>query len=385
MSALHLETWERPLLSLAYEARYSAVAPAATAVGDNELLDRAYAYCDAITATHSRTFSVATSLLPPDKRRAMRALYAFCRVSDDSVDCSKDGAEVALATWRQTALSAAPHAGDLIATAWADTRLRYRIPPRYAEQLLDGVARDLRQKRYRTFADVAAYAYGVASTVGLMSMHIIGFSSAAATLLDFRTPQQKQIRFFYVLPFSERQALVEYVVHTAVSCKREERERMLQTYLETVLGLTDYHILAEEHGVNPLTDQPFPRRAGRHIMTIGTLGGRVKPSTGYAFLRIQQDSAAIVQSLLRVGHPFSIPSDSRRYRLYDSLMLQIMSHHSERIKPIFTALFKKNPIQRIFRFLDETAPLWENLVLIPSLPPALFLQALFRLEVLRRV
>jgi phytoene synthase len=180
MSALHLETWERPLLSLAYEARYSAVAPAATAVGDSELLDRAYAYCDAITATHSRTFSVATSLLPPDKRRAMRALYAFCRVSDDSVDCSKDGAEVALATWRQRALSAAPPASDLIATAWADTRLRYRIPPRYAEQLLDGVARDLRQKCYRTFADVAAYAYGVASTVGLMSMHIIGFSSAAA-------------------------------------------------------------------------------------------------------------------------------------------------------------------------------------------------------------
>jgi lycopene beta-cyclase len=211
------------------------------------------------------------------------------------------------------------------------------------------------------------------------------FNPQAATLLDFRTPQQNEIRFFYVLPFSERHALVEYVVHTAVSCKREERERALQTYLETVMRLTAYRILAEEHGVNPLTDQPFPRRAGRHIMTIGTLGGRVKPSTGYAFLRIQQDSAAIVESLQRVGHPFSVPSDSRRYRFYDSLMLQIMSHHSERIKPIFTALFKKNPIQRVFRFLDETAPLWENLVLIPSLPPALFLQAAFRLEVLRRV
>jgi phytoene synthase len=48
------------------------------------------------------------------------------------------------------------------------------------EQLIDGVARDLHQKRYATFAELAAYSYGVASTVGLMSMHIIGFSDSTA-------------------------------------------------------------------------------------------------------------------------------------------------------------------------------------------------------------
>ena len=55
-----------------------------------------------------------------------------------------------------------------------------RIPLRYAEQLLDGVSRDRCQKRYATFEDLATYAYGVASTVGLMSMHVIGFSGQAA-------------------------------------------------------------------------------------------------------------------------------------------------------------------------------------------------------------
>jgi phytoene synthase len=48
------------------------------------------------------------------------------------------------------------------------------------EQLIEGVRRDLNQKRYATFEELTAYAYGVASTVGLMSMHIIGFSSPAA-------------------------------------------------------------------------------------------------------------------------------------------------------------------------------------------------------------
>jgi phytoene synthase len=77
-------------------------------------------------------------------------------------------------------MSTHPPTDDLVALAWADTRRRYKVPPRYAEQLIDGVARDLRQTRYQTFEDLAAYSYGVASTVGLMSMHIIGFSGPEA-------------------------------------------------------------------------------------------------------------------------------------------------------------------------------------------------------------
>jgi phytoene synthase len=149
-------------------------------MSDRALFDRAYAYCAAITATHSRTFSLATSLLPSEKRRAMRALYAFCRLSDDIVDCSRGDAEEMLAIWRQKALALAPPSGDLIALAWVDTQLRYQIPQRYAEQFLDGVGHDLHQQRYRTFEEVAAYAYSVASTVGLMSMHIIGFAGEQA-------------------------------------------------------------------------------------------------------------------------------------------------------------------------------------------------------------
>ena len=82
--------------------------------------------------------------------------------------------------WRQEALSRNPSPDAWIAMAWADTRRRYHIPQRYAEQLFEGVARDLGQDRYQTFNDLATYAYGVASTVGLMSMHIIGFEGPSA-------------------------------------------------------------------------------------------------------------------------------------------------------------------------------------------------------------
>ena len=90
-------------------------------------------------------------------------------------------AEESLISWRQRILAAPkPIEDNLVAVAWADTQLRYRIPHRYTEQLIDGIERDLRQTRYATFTDLATYAYGVASTVGLMSMHITGFSGPEA-------------------------------------------------------------------------------------------------------------------------------------------------------------------------------------------------------------
>lgn len=110
----------------------------------------------------------------------MRALYAFCRISDDIVDCGGEDAGVLLARWRRKALASIPAPTDLVSVAWADTCSRYGIPRRYAEQLIDGVERDLWQHRYRAFEEVARYAYGVASTVGLMSMHIIGFAGEQA-------------------------------------------------------------------------------------------------------------------------------------------------------------------------------------------------------------
>ncbi len=73
-----------------------------------------------------------------------------------------------------------PPKHDLVAIAWADARANYNIPQRYAEQLIDGVARDLYQARYDTFEELTTYCYGVASTVGLMSMHITGYKGEEA-------------------------------------------------------------------------------------------------------------------------------------------------------------------------------------------------------------
>jgi len=180
MVTLQLQNWERHLVAQAYQAQRSITLPPARQQTDRRLLNRAYALCDGVTAEHSKTFYAATSLLPREKCRAVRALYAFCRVSDNIVDGATSDAAHALAAWGKRAFSSYPPESDLVAIAWTDARMRYCIPHRYAEQLIDGVARDLHQTRYQTFDELTAYAYGVASTVGLMSMHIIGYADARA-------------------------------------------------------------------------------------------------------------------------------------------------------------------------------------------------------------
>jgi lycopene beta-cyclase len=200
------------------------------------------------------------------------------------------------------------------------------------------------------------------------------FNPHVATLLDFRTPQMNAMRFFYVLPFSDHRALVEYV-----SLGQDQYDQALKAYVEEVLGIGNYHIVSTEGGVNPMSDYPFPRRAGKRLLNIGVRGGRLKPSTGYAFRRIQLDSAAIVESLIRRGHPFDVPSDSGHYRLLDSLMLDVMQKHGDQIKPIFTQLFKNNPISRVLRLLDDESSLVDIAFLMTSVPPRLFLQALGRM------
>lgn len=172
--------WEFPLLTLALYDHHQPVDPRHANVAEPEVVKHAYNYCEELTAANSRSFYLSSRFMPADKRRAVRALYAFCRVTDDLVDRPQSDTARELDTWREHVMSISPPINDPVAIAWADARLRYAIPQHYAEQLLNGVARDLSQTRYETFDDLTAYAYGVASTVGLMSMHITGFSDRTA-------------------------------------------------------------------------------------------------------------------------------------------------------------------------------------------------------------
>jgi phytoene synthase len=170
--------WENQLLALAGKAPHPSIRPLLSYWAGDASLHKAYAHAEKITRENSKSFYLASQLLPEEKRSSIRALYAFCRTVDDIVDENTvDAREEHLDYWRQVSQGDSTPEGDLVAIAWANTLARYHIPHQYALQLIDGVYRDMIQTRYQTFEDLTKYCYGVASTVGLMSMYIVGFDT----------------------------------------------------------------------------------------------------------------------------------------------------------------------------------------------------------------
>ncbi len=201
------------------------------------------------------------------------------------------------------------------------------------------------------------------------------FNTDVARMFDFRTPQHGVMRFFYLLPWSPREALVEYTLFSPETLPPEEYDRRIADYIQGVLGITEYEVAAEEACIIPMTDQPFERRGGAHILRIGTLGGRVKASTGYAFMRMQWDAEAITDSLRRTGGPFDLPVTPPRYHRFDSILLQVLLDRGDLAEHVFVRLFDRNPVTRMFRFLDEVDGVWENIKLMSTVPIPTFLKA----------
>ncbi|TAH18406.1 MAG: Lycopene cyclase [Cytophagales bacterium] len=202
------------------------------------------------------------------------------------------------------------------------------------------------------------------------------FDTSKIRMFDFRTEQGKEVRFFYILPFSPTEALVEYTLFSKYLIAEEEYDEKLKNYIHHQLQIDKYQIKDTEFGIIPMTDYKFGRKKGRKIMKIGIGGGRAKPSTGYAFYRIQQDSAQIVKSLEASEQPFYRQKNDKQYQIYDALILNIMNRKGESIKEIFTELFKNNPIERVLSFLNESTNIYTDFLLMSSVPPMPFLKSI---------
>jgi len=133
------------------------------------------AACTAAIRTGSYSFHAASKLLPPVYRAQALALYAFCRLADDSVDLhdEKTAAVLRLGERLDAAYSGRPEnaPADRAFTAMvAETGLPRALP----EALLEGLAWDAMERRYASLSELRAYSARVASTVGAMMAVIMG-------------------------------------------------------------------------------------------------------------------------------------------------------------------------------------------------------------------
>ena len=140
----------------------------------------AYRRCEEITWSQARNFSYGIRLLPPAKRHALAAVYAFARRIDDIGDgtlpapeklAALDGARAAL-----SGLMAGGQRdpGDQVLVALADAGDRFDIPLAAFGELIDGCAADVRGVTYQTFDDLLHYCRCVAGSIGRLSLGVFG-------------------------------------------------------------------------------------------------------------------------------------------------------------------------------------------------------------------
>ena len=136
-------------------------------------------YCQEKTAASGSSFYYSFLFLPKDKRRAITALYAFCREVDDVVDeCSDEQvARTTLNWWRgQVAEIYAGHPQHPVAQALVAVVKQFNLAQEHLLEIIDGMEMDLDQPRYTDFKSLQLYCYRVASVVGLLSVEIFGYT-----------------------------------------------------------------------------------------------------------------------------------------------------------------------------------------------------------------
>ncbi|SRR6266481_3392073 len=137
-------------------------------------------YCQNKAAASGSSFYYSFMFLPPDKRRAITALYAFCREVDDLVDeCSDEQiARTTLDWWRiQVAEIYGGKPQHPVALALVPVVKQFNLAQEHLLEIIDGMEMDLELVRYQDFKSLQLYCYRVASVVGLLSVEIFGYSN----------------------------------------------------------------------------------------------------------------------------------------------------------------------------------------------------------------
>jgi len=146
-------------------------------------LAAAYDHCARIVRSSGSSFAAAFWMLPAERRRALHAVYAFCRLADDIADDPevREDRSLLIARWRDE-LSAAylGKSEHPVGIALGDAVHRFRLPQEIFFELLHGVESDLRGETIERFEDLRLYCYRVASTVGLLVVRLLGCRSPGA-------------------------------------------------------------------------------------------------------------------------------------------------------------------------------------------------------------
>ncbi|KAI8028957.1 hypothetical protein LOK49_LG01G02653 [Camellia lanceoleosa] len=147
--------------------------------GTSSLLSEAYDRCGEVCAEYAKTFHLGTLLMTPERRRAIWAIYVWCRRTDELVDGPNAShiTPTALDRWEsrlEDLFRGRPF--DMLDAALSDTVTKFPVDIQPFKDMIEGMRLDLKKSRYKNFDELYLYCYYVAGTVGLMSVPVMGIA-----------------------------------------------------------------------------------------------------------------------------------------------------------------------------------------------------------------
>lgn len=199
------------------------------------------------------------------------------------------------------------------------------------------------------------------------------FDDTVARLMDFNVPQMEATAFMYLLPLTDKKALVEHTLFSPTILEESKYDTVLNAYMEEHYKGQAYQIQHTEMGAIPMTSKKLTSNDGA-VVSIGTMGDAVKASTGYAFQFIQKQTEQIV-SQLKLNQALNPAVHHTRHQFYDAVLLYILENQKMAGDEIFARIFKKNTAATVFKFLSNTSSLLDDIKIMTSLPTQIFLPA----------
>ncbi|GGK30624.1 lycopene cyclase family protein [Salinarimonas ramus] len=202
------------------------------------------------------------------------------------------------------------------------------------------------------------------------------FDPGTVELMRFSPPRADRVVFTYVLPLAPDRALIETTAFARDPLPAPALAEDLDAAVAAVTFGRGGRALREEHGCLPMgLVAPTPSRTPG-LVRAGLMAGGARPSSGYAFRRIQAWADACADALLAGRGPVPAAADGRLLAFMDRLFLRVLAADPARGPDLFAALFRRTPAPRLIRFLSDEPTLLDAAALAAALPPLPFIRAL---------
>ncbi|MDA7686079.1 lycopene cyclase family protein [Candidatus Pelagibacter sp.] len=200
------------------------------------------------------------------------------------------------------------------------------------------------------------------------------FDDQIFNLMDFDCEQKDSVHFFYTLPFSKKNALIETTwISDLNHPSNQDYSIQLEDYIKNNLKIKNYEIKFKETGAIPLFHPQNIKKINQ--MEIGTAGGMTRLSTGYTFMNIQNQSKYIRENFENIQKVNNFTLNSK-YKFLDNIFLKVLKKNSEKMPEIFFKMFNCSP-STVINFLSNKSNIYEDFSIILKMPKRVFLKELF--------